>query len=117
MTSGKALFAGAGKQVQFPEKSGRLSGQGHGMGNAHLHAAAVFGIFPSGGWHNPERLVQINLRPASAAKLGTPQGQIGQNLECITDNGSALIFVDAAQEMADSGGIGDGGVMLLSGLA
>ena len=49
MTSGKALFAGAGKQVQFPEKSDRLSGQGHGMGNAHLHPAAVFGIFPSGG--------------------------------------------------------------------
>lgn len=117
MTSGKTQFSRACEQMQFPEKSDRLSGQGHGMGNAHLHAAAVFGIFPSGGWHNPERLVQINLRPASAAKLGAPQGQIGQNLECITDNGSALIFVDAAQEMADSGGIGDGGVMLLSGLA
>lgn len=84
------------------------------MGNAHLHPAAVFGIFPSGGGHNPERLVQINLSPPSAAKLGTPQGQIVQNLERITDNGFALIFVYVAQEMANSGGIGDGGVMLFA---
>ena len=61
--------------------------------------AAILGVFSSGGRHNPERLVQINPGPPAAAKLGTPQGQIGQNLEGITDNGSALVFVYAAQEM------------------
>ena len=68
------------------------------MGNARFHAA-VFNVFLSGGWHNPERIVEINLRPPAATKLGAPQGQIGQYLERITDNGSALVFVYAAQEM------------------
>lgn len=82
------------------------------MGNAHLHAAAVFGIFPSGGGNNPERLIQINFKPASAAKLGAPQSQIGQYFERVADNRSALVFVYAAQEMTDSGGSGDSGVVL-----
>ena len=99
MPSRKAQFACTCEQMQFAEKFDGLSGQWHGMGNAHFHAAAILGIFPSGGRHNPERLVQINLGPPAAAKLGTPQGQIGQNLEGITDNGSALVFVYAAQEM------------------
>ena len=92
MPSRKAQFACTCEQMQCAEKFDRLSRQGHGMGNAHFHAAAS-------GRHNPERLVQINPGSPAAAKLGTPQGQIGQNLEGITDNGSALVFVYAAQEM------------------
>ena len=61
MPSRKAQFACTCEQMQFAEQPDRLSGQGHGMGNAHLHAAAILGVFPSGGRHNPERLVQINL--------------------------------------------------------
>ena len=80
MPSRKAQFFRPCEQMQFAEKFDRLNGQWHGMGNAHLHAAAIFGIFPSGGGNNPERLVQINFRPASAAKLGAPQGQIGEYL-------------------------------------
>ena len=74
--------------------------------------AAILGVFSSGGRHNPERLVQINLGPPAAAKFCAPQGQIRQNLERITDNGSARVFVYTALQMTDSGGIGDGGVVL-----
>ena len=96
MASGKTEFAGAGKQVEFAEKFDRLSGQRHGMGDPHLHAASVLGIFTSGCGYNPERLVQINFRPSASAKLGAPQCQIRQYLERVGDHGSTLVFIYAA---------------------
>ena len=111
MASRKTEFAGACEQAQFAEKFDRLGRQRHGMGNAHLHAASVLGIFPSGCGHNPERLVQINFRPSDAAELGAPERQIGQYLERVADNGSTLVFIYAAQEMAHSGRGCHGGVV------
>lgn len=77
MPSRKAQFARTCEQMQFAEQPDRLSGQWYSMGDAHFHAAAILGIFSSGGRHNPERLVQINLGPPAAAKLGASERQIG----------------------------------------
>jgi hypothetical protein len=46
--------------LDFTENLDRLSGQGYGMSDAHLHLVA---------WNGPHLLVQIELLPFSPAKL------------------------------------------------